>query len=103
MRSPWLIVIFFIALVMTADAYQTSHRRADPRDRDPIPQDLQAQPKVAVDREKVRREAEELRSLAGTIPDDVHRASSGVLSKDLKDKLKRIEKLAKSLRGDLQL
>jgi hypothetical protein len=37
------------------------------------------------------------------VPADVERAASGILSRDLKDKLKRIEKLSKRLRGELAL
>lgn len=51
--------------------------------------------------EKLRREAEELASLARSIPSDVNQTSKGVLPKDLSDKLKRIEKLAKQIRNGL--
>lgn len=50
---------------------------------------------------KARDEAAELSKLAETIPADVDQAAKGLLSKDVIEKLKRIEKLSKSLRGQL--
>jgi hypothetical protein len=47
---------------------------------------------------KLRHDADELASLAQSIPPGVDETTKGVLPKDLADKLKRIEKLAKQLR-----
>jgi hypothetical protein len=44
-----------------------------------------------------------LLSLAQQVHSDTERATQGVVSKDLKDKLKRIEKLSKRLRDELSL
>lgn len=59
------------------------------------------QPIVRVDRDRMRRDAEELSQLAKTIPTDVAGMEKGLLPKDAADKLKRIEKLAKQLRGEI--
>ena len=59
------------------------------------------QPIVRVDRDKMGREADELSRLAQTIPTDVAGMNKGLLSKDAGEKLKRIEKLAKQLRGEI--
>lgn len=102
MRNPWLIILMLLVL-NPGGASQTSHRKPNISDIDAVPATDRPQPVLRIDREKVQREAEELHHLAQTVPDDVHKATQGVLSKDLKDRLKRIEKLAKSLRGDLLL
>jgi hypothetical protein len=54
-----------------------------------------------VDVGKLKHDADELASLAQSIPNDVDATARGILPKDLNDKLKRIEKLAKHLRSDL--
>ena len=53
------------------------------------------------DKIKLKQEAEELARLAGTIPAQVETTAQGRLPKDLSDKLKRIEKLAKHLRSEI--
>jgi hypothetical protein len=50
---------------------------------------------------QVKRDADELAKLAGQIPSSVEQANKGVLSKDLSDRLKRIERLSKQLRRAL--
>jgi len=49
----------------------------------------------------MRDQAHELAELAETIPEDVFHVSKGTLPKDLSEKLKRIEKLSKTLRGEV--
>lgn len=51
---------------------------------------------------QLQREARELADLANSLPAEVDRVSHGLLSKDLPDKLKRIEKLSKHLRSQIQ-
>jgi len=50
---------------------------------------------------KLRAEADELAKLSQSIPSDVDQATRGKLPKDITEKLKRIEKLSKHLRGEL--
>ncbi|MBI3646078.1 MAG: hypothetical protein HY233_08965 [Acidobacteriales bacterium] len=50
----------------------------------------------------MEREARELSALAASIPGDVEQLKKGLLPKDAVDKLKRIEKLSKQLRGQIQ-
>jgi len=52
---------------------------------------------------QLKRDAEELAKLAEQIPPGVEQANKGVISKDLNDRLKRIEKLSKQLRRELSL
>ena len=57
--------------------------------------------RAPLDVAKLRQEANELATLAQAIPTDVDQSSKGILPKDLEQRLKRIEKLAKHLRGEL--
>ena len=50
---------------------------------------------------KVRENAKELANLAQSVPTDVEQTTKGILPKDLNAKLKRIEKLAKQLRSQI--
>jgi hypothetical protein len=50
---------------------------------------------------KLKQEADELAQLSAGVPSDLARVARGQLPKDLADKLKRIEKLARSLRNQL--
>jgi len=52
---------------------------------------------------EVQRQADELLSLAQQVQTSAPRAAQGVLDKDLKEKLRRIEKLSKKLRDELAL
>jgi hypothetical protein len=64
-------------------------------DRPPAPS------RKALDPVKLRAEATELADLANSVPAYVDQVSQGKLPKDFADKLKRIEKLSKQLRSDL--
>ncbi len=50
---------------------------------------------------QLQREARELSDLANSLPLDMDRVSHGLLPKDTIDKLKRIEKLSRHLRGEI--
>jgi len=54
-----------------------------------------------IDLDQIQQEADELSKLAQTIPADVRSTTQGLLSKDLLEKLKRIEKLSKHLRSEV--
>ena len=54
-----------------------------------------------VELSKLKHNADELASLAQSIPPAVDQTTKGILPKDLNDKLKRIEKLAKELRSQI--
>jgi len=55
--------------------------------------------RATIDPAKLRHDADELAALAQSIPPEVNQTTKGVLPKDLSEKLRRIEKLAKQLRG----
>ena len=52
---------------------------------------------------ELQQQADELLALAQQVHTGTQRAAQGVLEKDLKDKLRRIEKLSKRLRDELGL
>jgi hypothetical protein len=54
-----------------------------------------------IDPAKLKRDADELASLAQTIPPSIDQTTKGVLPKDLAGNLKKIEKLAKQLRQQI--
>ncbi len=62
-----------------------------------------APPNQKVTAAQVLQQADELLSLAQQVRSDTEHATQGILAKDLKGKLKRIEKLSKQLRGELAL
>ncbi len=55
----------------------------------------------AIDPQKLKHDADELAALAGSVPSEVDQTTKGLLPKDLSEKLKRIEKLAKHLRSQI--
>ncbi len=57
--------------------------------------------KPTIDMVRLQHDAQELAELSASIPTDVKRANRGLLSKDVIDKLKRVEKLSKQLRTEL--
>lgn len=54
-----------------------------------------------LDAMKLRQEADELSTLAQSLPADVAQITQGKLPKDMAEKLKRIEKLSKHLRSEV--
>ena len=48
------------------------------------------------------QQANELKQLSDAIPDDIANVNKGVISKDLGERLKKIEKLAKKLHEEVQ-
>jgi hypothetical protein len=60
-----------------------------------------ANTRPTIDSGKLQREADELAALAASIPSEVDQTAKGIFPKNLAEKLKRIEKLAKQLRSEL--
>jgi len=58
-------------------------------------------PRYHVDLVKLQQEADDLARTAQTIPADVAHVRQGTLPKDIVDRLKKIEKLSKHLRSEL--
>ena len=108
MRSLLLsIVLMFLALIsVTANLSVPQHpippgvREGEKRINAPLDPPVFS-PGKNIDPERLRSEADELAKISAMIPDQVQRVSQGQLPKDLGDKLKRIEKLAKHLRSEV--
>lgn len=73
--------------------------QADAQAQQNIPPPLPQAP--SVDTAKLQRDADELATLAATIPPAINKTIHGVLPNDLLERLKRIEKLSKRLRSEL--
>ena len=55
----------------------------------------------AVTTAELQRDAQELAQLSASLPADMNAVSKGLLPADLKEKLKRIEKLSKKMRSQV--
>jgi len=62
----------------------------------------QRTPQPRVNLVEIEREAKEMSALAASVSGDVEQIRKGLLPSDAFDKLKRIEKLSKQLRGQLR-
>jgi hypothetical protein len=102
-RSVILLGIVFSASAMLAQ--QPVERGVDQAERAEAQNQKQIPPptnqRSTVDLEKLRQNADELATLAQSVPTEVDQTTKGVLPKDLSEKLKRIEKLAKQLRSQI--
>ena len=75
-------------------------REAEKQSNKPLDPTMPAMPS-APDPAKLKQEADELALLSSGVPFDLALVARGQLPKDLAEKLKRIEKLAKHLRSEL--
>jgi hypothetical protein len=66
-----------------------------------VPPSPNRAPAPRVDTAALQREAKELLDLSQSVQPDIESLKRGLLSKDLLDKLKRIQKLSKRLRGEI--
>lgn len=103
-----LASVVFVIAVSTCSLLAQSAKPIPPGIREadqlPGPADIPPINRPSIDRalpSVMRDQARELALLAQTIPADVSQFSSGTLPKDLSEKLKRIEKLSKTLRREV--
>jgi hypothetical protein len=101
-----LYMILALAFGIFADAQQGSQKGTPERAEVAAHAQVLEEPPMGpqtrkVDPVKIHAEAEELAKLAATVPNDIDQVAQGKLPKDLGEKLKRIEKLSKNLRGEL--
>jgi hypothetical protein len=106
MRSLWLVFFILCAGSLLCGA------QGVPKGYDgPLPMpgrkpevwkvDPQPAPARKIDVLKLQTQADELAKLAAGVPPDIEQLKKGLLSKDLEHNLKRIEKLSKQLRQEL--
>lgn len=106
MRACFLCTLVLLACVCLSFGQHgripsLTHAEQQPNPTDNLPSTLPA-PTQRLDSTRMQSQAEELSNLAQSIPGEVKAMSKGTLPKDLNEKLKRIEKLCKSLRSDLE-
>jgi hypothetical protein len=99
----WLYLATFLAMAQgghptPAGIHQAEQADAQAEKNIPPP----ISPRTTVDIAKLKSDAEELAALAQSIPSGINQTTKGMLPKDLPEKLKRIEKLAKQLRSEIQ-
>jgi hypothetical protein len=85
----------------TATPIPPGHVAANRATRNAENVEAPAPPTQNVTAAQALQQADEMLSLAQQVRADTERATQGILAKDLKDKLKRIEKLSKRLREEL--
>jgi hypothetical protein len=78
--------------IRAADKAEQNSERSIPPPDPPLPK---------IDSRELLQQADELLTLAQQVHVDTKQATEGLLAKDLRDKLKRIEKLSKHLREEL--
>ena len=103
-RSYLSVVVVAIALVNSAGGQRHSTFPTPPA---PAVADAPASPTPKYTRHhpdilSMEREAKELAALAASIPGDIDQIKKDLLPSDTLDKLKRIEKLSKQLRSQMQ-
>jgi hypothetical protein len=101
------VVLFSTALLAIPTTLGKQARPSPPGMRDaqtqtnkPIEPPSEAKPAPA-DPAKLKQEADELAQLSAGVPSDIGLLAQGQIQKDLSDRLKRIEKLAKHLRSEI--
>ena len=106
MRSVWLVLstLFVGSLLCGAQGVPKGYDGPLPMPgRRPEVWKVDPQPTQArkIDVVKLKTQADELAKLAAGVPPDIEQLKKGLLSKDLEHNLKRIEKLSKQLRQEL--
>ncbi len=107
MRSSWLVlpVLFLCSLLCggqgTPKGYDGPLPMPPGRKPDFWKQGPPPAPARNLDVVHLQAQADEMAKLAAGVPPDIEQLKKGILSKDLQHTLKRIEKLSKQLRQEL--
>jgi len=88
--------LVFVALQTHMPTKQGNVPHLQPQE--PVPS---AQAKIKLDPDQLRREARELLEISQSLQSDIESLNRGLHPKDTIEKLKRIQKLAKHLRGEI--
>src|SRR5438105_3799262 len=104
LRPLPLIVIFCLFCSLAWPQYHgpIGTRQGKKRWAEPPEQRSTIQLHNAPDARELKKDADELARLSQSVPVDVEALNRGVVSKDLNEKLRRIEKLSKKLRSQIQ-
>ena len=93
----WLCVL--VVLPLSQHAKPTGIRTADQQANQPLEPPMQ--PHRKIDAEQVKKEADELKTLADGVPSQIEQVTKNQYPKDLTENLRRIERLAKHLRSEV--
>jgi hypothetical protein len=102
--NPLLFLVFSTSLVLAQSGHpipagvRQADQAQDQFEKNSVPPMNQ---RPTIDPAKLRRDADELAALAQSVPPAVDQTTKGTLPRDLSDKLKKIEKLAKELRSQI--
>ena len=97
-----LIMLPVLASALWQKPVPTGIRQADAAEaqtQNNLPPPISVRPRV--DAAKLQQEADELANLAQTIPPAITDIRHGLVPKDIVENLKRIEKLSKNLRSEM--
>jgi len=94
------VLIIVLLLCSPASIAQRGHR--NPPDIFKDETTLPAAAHQGPDTKAMLQQANELKQLSDSIPGDIEKVTKGIVAKDLGERLKRIEKLAKKLRQQVQ-
>jgi hypothetical protein len=99
---PYLGALFLLAAAIGSARGQFHYPvPPQPQNKETTRQDSKPAPRIPVDTVQLNRDAQELSELSKSVLLDIQRVNRGLLPKDTIDKLKRIEKLSKHLRSEL--
>jgi hypothetical protein len=97
-----LITRLLIVSVLSASLFaQHGHRDPSPEDRNANPDRALVIPKT--DTAQALRDSEELLMLSQWVYTDLRKTSTATVPKDLRERLKKIERLSKKVRSELLL
>ena len=94
----WLCIL--VVLPLSQHAKPTGIRTGDQQANQPLEPPMQPHGRK-IDVEQVKKEADELKTLADGVPAQIELVTRNQYPKDLTDNLKRIERLAKHLRSEV--
>jgi hypothetical protein len=100
------VFLFFLVMPVVGQSniqQQISQREQSHQERISQVVNATAEPDAAAAlRQTIHHDAEELSALSGSVRLDLRQLGSGILPKDLNEKLKRMEKLSKKLRREME-
>ena len=97
----FLVALLLLVGVQAVAQDQVVSRKMDRYLHTPVPHEPPPVIEIKVDPARLKHDSDELLFLAQSIPWDVNQVSKGMLPRDLKEKLRRIEKLSKQLRNEI--
>ncbi len=97
-RLLWLLIgVLVIAVTLPSQNINLKHPEDIQVQKHPSPDDMRAR----VANLQLQKDAKELAELCSSVPGDMDAVKQGLLSQDMLEKLKRMEKLSKRVREQL--